>query len=262
MQRNRLIAWWIFWLALPLNSYAKPIGLPGAPGAKVTTADWSYQGERGPQNWGNLSPAYALCQSGSSQSPVDLMPEHASRLAPLRFHYRTDSLNIGNDGLSIRMAYAPGSYLQVENRQFELKELVFRTPGEHTIEGRQMDMEVQLLHRSSAGVTAILAIPVSAGVRRNAMLQRIWDYLPTGRGTGRYYRYIGVNPVFFLPADRSYFRYTGSLTEPPCTERITWFVMQKPVEVSVHLIDRIRQIMGHNNRPVQATNGRSILTSR
>lgn len=262
MQCNRLIAWLIIWLALPSNTHGKPIGLQGSPVAKVTTADWSYQGERGPQNWGNLSPAYALCQTGRSQSPIDLVPEHPNRLAPLRFHYRTSSLTIRNDGLTIRLAYAPGSYLQVDNRNFELKELVFRTPGEHSIEGRKMDMEIQLLHRNSVGVTAILAIPITAGVRRNAMIQRIWDYLPTGRGAVRYYRQVGINPTFFLPADRRYFHYTGSLTDPPCTENVVWFVMQKPVEVSVHLIDRIRRIMGENNRPVQATNGRSILTSR
>ena len=262
MTRNRRLIWFILPLLLQPTAYGRSIELQAGPPENSAEVNWSYRGETGPDHWGSLSPAFALCRDGRSQSPIDLIPLRVSRLPPLSFHYRTNSLTIRNDGLTIRVEYTPGSFLRIGSSRYQLKELAFRTPSEHTLEGRHADMEIQLMHLDSAGNYAILAIPVTAGARHNAMLERIWEYLPTSRGIGRFYREVGVNPIFFLPTDRGYYRYTGSLTDPPCSENVTWFVMQKPVELPKHLIDRLRRLMGENSRPVQAVNGRTILTSR
>lgn len=262
MECNRVPIWLILLMVLPLSAHGRAIDLQGSAYESTRITDWSYRGEKGPDNWGSLSPAFTLCEDGRAQSPIDLVPLHQSRLPPLRFHYRTTPLKIRNDGFTIRMDFTPGSYLHIGARQYQLKELGFRTPSEHTVDGRHADMEIQLLHLDSAGNTVMLAIPVTAGIRHNAMLERIWEYLPAGKGTGRHYRQVGVNPVFFLPTMRDYFRYNGSLTDPPCSENVTWFVLQKPVEVPGHLIDRLLRIMGKNSRPVQKINGRSVLTSQ
>ena len=33
---------------------------------------WSYSGEDGPQQWGDLSADYLMCSQGRNQSPIDL----------------------------------------------------------------------------------------------------------------------------------------------------------------------------------------------
>jgi carbonic anhydrase len=35
-------------------------------------AHWAYKGADGPANWGNLSADYAVCKTGTSQSPIDI----------------------------------------------------------------------------------------------------------------------------------------------------------------------------------------------
>jgi carbonic anhydrase len=64
-----------------------------------------------------------------------------------------------------------------------------------------------------------------------------------------------------LPADRTFFTYAGSLTTPPCTEGITWFVMKTPIEMSPAQIDAFTKLehLGHTNRPIQRLGGRTVL---
>jgi carbonic anhydrase len=97
-----------------------------------------------------------------------------------------------------------------------------------------------------------------AGRHINSTLSRIAERLPLAEGEKFYGRQVAINPLFLLPQDRSYFRYQGSLTTPPCTEGVDWFVMAEPVEVDADLIDRFRQVMGPNVRPIQADNARPV----
>ena len=39
----------------------------------LVSANFSYAGPNGPEYWGSLSPSYAACSHGKSQSPVELM---------------------------------------------------------------------------------------------------------------------------------------------------------------------------------------------
>ena len=61
-----------------------------------------------------------------------------------------------------------------------------------------------------------------------------------------------------LPSNAGYYTYGGSLTTPPCSQIVTWFVMQTPVEASSAQIDQIHGIVHDNYRPVQPLNGRDL----
>ena len=65
-----------------------------------------------------------------------------------------------------------------------------------------------------------------------------------------------------LPSDRGYYTFTGSLTTPPCSEDVTWFVLKQPVEISKPEESAFAKRYAHNARPVQPLNGRSVLMSR
>jgi carbonic anhydrase len=63
-----------------------------------------------------------------------------------------------------------------------------------------------------------------------------------------------------LPPDRTYFRFNGSLTTPPCSEGVVWLVMKQPLTASKEQIDQFAEVMGHhNNRPIQPANPRVVL---
>jgi carbonic anhydrase len=122
-------------------------------------------------------------------------------------------------------------------------------------------MELQLEHRDRQGRIAVVAVPMRVGRRMNSTLSRIWDHIPGGRGQRFYGRQTGINPRFLLPSDLSYFSYVGSLTEPPCTEGVEWFVFANPVEVDVSYVHRFLRAAGPNARPVQPLNGRAVIAA-
>ena len=114
------------------------------------------------------------------------------------------------------------------------------------------------MHRDERGGNVIVAIPLRGGERNNSTLRRILERFPMQPGNRVQHRQIGINPMFLLPLKRGYYRYNGSLTYPPCTEGVLWYVFEEPLEVGVSQIARIIHAVGGNARPVQPLNGRTI----
>jgi len=223
-----------------------------------SSAEWSYAGETGPEHWGDLDPGYELAKTGRSQSPVDIRAQKASASAldPLRTAYKAGTATAFNDGAVVGLFVAPGSALGVGSERYELRRFEFHSPSEHTIDGEHAELEAHLLHEDATGRVAVVAVLVRAG-RENAFLRSFWSQMP--RKPGREVPVDGaVNPSAILPASLASFRYTGSLTTPPCTEGVRWFVLRSPVEASIEQIDAFRAIVDGNNRPTQPVFGREI----
>lgn len=227
--------------------------------AKPEAPRWGYVGEQNPARWGDLSAEFATCKEGKTQSPIDIRYGQRMDYQPLSFHYRSDTLAVTNDGHSIRVDSGPGSFLMANGREYALQQYHFHTPSEHRIQGIRADMELHLVHRDAQGRIAVVAVLMNGGRRINSTLKRIADALPRIAGESFYGRQVATNPLFLLPPERSYFSYPGSLTTPPCTEGVDWFVMAEPVDVDAALVARFRQAMGANARPVQPDNARPVL---
>jgi carbonic anhydrase len=65
-----------------------------------------------------------------------------------------------------------------------------------------------------------------------------------------------------MPANKGYFYYSGSLTTPPCSEVVSWYVLKNPIQASTKQINAIQQIISDNNRPTQALAGRTIVSTQ
>jgi carbonic anhydrase len=57
---------------------------------------------------------------------------------------------------------------------------------------------------------------------------------------------------------RTYFFYKGSLTTPPYTESVNWFVMKTIIDASPEQIQQINKIQGDNARRIQALYDRPV----
>jgi len=69
---------------------------------------------------------------------------------------------------------------------------------------------------------------------------------------------VGANDI--LPKQRDYYRFNGSLTIPPCTEDVRWFVMKREVPASKQQIVAFKNVLHEpNNRPLQPENARTVL---
>lgn len=227
---------------------------------ETSLPEWAYSGEYGPAHWSELNAAYTRCGNGTMQSPVPIDTSSArfQPCVPLRFRYRSSSLQLVNDGTALRLRYDRGSYLIIEGLSYELVELRFHVPGEHAIDGRIPDGEIELIHGNNRGDIAILSVPLEAGKRVNQMFRRILENAPTRVGTNAYGRNIGINALFLLPSRRSYFTYLGSQSRPPCEEGVHRYVLETPLEVAASDLARMAQVVGANARPLQPLQGRTI----
>jgi carbonic anhydrase len=67
-----------------------------------------------------------------------------------------------------------------------------------------------------------------------------------------------VNAAGLIPADRGYWTYTGSLTAPPCTEGVRWFVFEDQLSISRDQARAFSNLYKMNTRPLQDLHGRRI----
>ena len=228
-----------------------------SPTAFAATTHWEYSGEAGPAKWASLTPEYGQC-AGSNQSPVNLTGMVEAKLAPLQFHYQTGGKTLVNNGHTIQVNYATGSTLDLDGMRFELKQFHFHAPSENLIEGKSYPLEGHLVHANDRGELAVVAVMFEPG-RANAALSLAWQVLPAKAGESHGLKE-PVSAEQLLPAKRDYYRFSGSLTTPPCSEGVRWLVMKEPVQVSQAQIDAFKAVMHHpNNRPVQPLNGRLVL---
>jgi carbonic anhydrase len=70
---------------------------------------------------------------------------------------------------------------------------------------------------------------------------------------------VRVNPRDFFPREPLYYHYNGSLTTPPCSEGVAWFVMKTPIEVSAEQVSQFTAVMHQSARPVQPLHDRVVL---
>lgn len=255
----------------------------------------------GPYCWSVLD---STC-GGTAQSPVNLANAQVDKyLHGLELTSPTcTEAKLFNDGTTFEInvhSSCPSFGLHFGAYHYHLDRLELRAPSEHTVGGARFSGEMQMIHTNNYGGTLVLSVLLDAqdglGARNN-FLDLMW-----GTGTDsadgvanpvtsdlmRSGTYDTASSITFdrafspydelLPADPSYFTYSGSLTAPPCTAGVTWVVMSQPVRVSVAQIDAFTTGLSNvtnatntpgdykkgalgtyiNARPVQALNGRKI----
>lgn len=224
---------------------------------------WSYSGSTGPAKWAKLGKGFAACAAGQTQSPIDIPDADARKgdLAPLLFDYKPSPLRIIDNGRTIQVNYAPGSTISVEGKRYELVELHFHKPSEEKISGKGHDMDAHLVHRGKDGKIAVVAVLLDEG-KENALIKTLWGHLPQTKDKENVVDAVKINALELLPRDKGYYTFAGSLTTPPCSEDVKWFVLKTPVQISADEIARFAKSYPMNARPVQELNGRDIQATR
>jgi carbonic anhydrase len=213
---------------------------------------WDYKDA---DTWGDLSPAFAACKTGKQQSPIDITPAK-SDASDIVFDYRPTKATVKDNGHTYQVDLAPGSGVNIDDKRYDLLQFHVHTPSEHTIAGEAYALEVHLVHKSADGKLAVIGVLVDRGAA-NPGLAAAWKKLPKPDKTESVRK--PFDPAALLPADRTVFRYEGSLTTPPCGEGVLWNVMRHTVSHAGNDIDVVRARFGDNARPVQAMGARKLL---
>lgn len=201
---------------------------------------------------------------GMLQSPINILSAEATtggHNITLKFTGEIDKVK--NLGHTVQLNLDLGNFISIDERTFEFKQMHFHTPSEHLIDGITYPMEMHVVttlkDQPEGEVTEylVLAFLVRMG-KENKFISNFIDRIPIEEG--------GVNKVDLnaltdsetsnvadlLKELNSYYHYKGSLTTPPYTESVNWYVMKKIFEADPEQILRINSIEGDNARHIQA----------
>ncbi len=226
------------------------------PGDKAKAGEkhavhWGYEGAMGPDRWGDEFPT---CAKGKSQSPLNIKGPFEKALFPITPDYKTGPLKIVNNGHTIQVNVPPGSKLRIDSKPFELVQFHFHRPSEELIDGKPAAMVVHFVHKNTEGRLAVLGVLLKEG-NENPGIKTLWQHAPLKEGEAEP-EGVSFNPANLLPREFEFWSYEGSLTTPPCTEGVRFFILKSQVNIAKDQVDQFP--FKKNARPVQPQNGRAI----
>jgi len=238
--------------------------------AALETADehgscpqWSYSGANGPEHWGDLCEEFEACKTGKEQSPIDITNPQVVQLSAIHFANHPVPLKIIDNGHTIQQKFAPGNgnTITVDGKTYELVQFHFHHPGEEAFDGKRYDMVAHLVYQSKDKSIAVIGVSIKEG-RPNPLVTTLWENLPPEKNKEHDSAAIEVNAIQLVPAKHSYYKFQGSLTIPPCTPGLTFYVLDSPMELSKEQIAKFAAIYPDNARPLQPLNGRIVQHSK
>jgi carbonic anhydrase len=256
-----LLAWALTGCVLPEDSDTDLAPGPEEPG-------WSYAGSTGPAYWGELDEAWVACSEGTAQSPIDIAAD--GLLAgddELQISWGETRLLAYNSGHYIRYEVDPGSTVTTVDGTYDLLQFHFHGLSEHTVDGEHLDMEVHFVHQDQDDPDRLLVIAMfvdeGGDIEVDALGEggalRFHDALaltvseePTELG--------GTADLGLVASTlETYVAYDGSLTTPPCTEGVRFYLSGEVLRPARADIEAFWSLYAHNYRPTQPLNGRDVL---
>ncbi len=226
-------------------------------------AKWDYKkdGARGAENWDKLHKNFEICGNGKSQSPINI--EHYYQTEDkgnLKFHYGVSKPSkVAYTNHTLKLGFnSHTDNIKYRNHTYILDNVHFHTPMEFLINGKTQPLSAHFVHKDEQGRLLVVAIGFQVG-HENTFLKPILEVAKTKNIKK-------AKPIAlyaFLEKQISYFHFNGSLTAPPCTEGVAWFVIEHPLELSSSQLAEIKKHMkdSPNQRPTQPDYNTVIIRS-
>jgi carbonic anhydrase len=216
---------------------------------------WDYEGPMGPENWGKQFPK---CARGKEQSPLDIKGPFQKVRFNIAPDYKVGPLRIVNNGHTIQVNANPGSKLRIDGVAYELLQFHFHRPSEEAINGKRQAMVIHFVHKNDAGELAVLGVLLQIG-NENPGIKTLWEHAPQKEGPEVQPDSVAFNPANLLPREMEFYHYDGSLTTPPCTEKVKFFILRTMVNVSKEQVAAFPFKL--NARPIQPLNERQLMAN-
>ena len=206
---------------------------------------------------------------GLLQSPINILSDQSEKgKHNITFNFKDKINKVQNLGHTVQLDFEPGSTVHVDDKTFEFKQIHFHTPAEHLIDGITYPMEMHVVNtlvgQAEEETTEYLVFSFLFKMgKKNKFIDEFIHLIPGDKkesedvstGTVNLRNLTKYKPKKLL---KSYFFYKGSLTTPPYTESVNWYVMRKIIDASPDQIQQINKIQGDNARRVQALYGRPV----
>lgn len=250
--------------------HSKKIALKHKAKKTKKAAAWSYENTK---HWETAFPA---CRK-EGQSPIAITTVCKSdevgctpSSQPLGKHVTTSPVAgayLSNNGHFLELVGpAHFSTVKLGNLQWSSARVQFHTPSEHTMNGQRYPAEIQIVYKPDFGDnkwTLVTSILIEEGYNKNALLSSIgFDMLnlPREEGDKMYLSdTVDLTEGLKTPLGGGFAGYEGTLTSPPCTQDVLWFIAEHPIEASATQIGNLaRRYPEGNSRPLFPIGSRMI----
>jgi len=133
------------------SAFASDNKLTSAADKSHEAAHWTYGGDTGPEQWGDMEAGNKVCSMGFQQSPIDLREAIPASPGQISVDYQPTRLRVVNNGHTIQCNIDAGSSMILDGETFRLLQFHFHHPSEHAMDGRRFDMEAHFVHINDAG---------------------------------------------------------------------------------------------------------------
>jgi len=211
---------------------------------------WNYA-ENGPSHWEEFS---KTCGVGEHQSPINIVPGKTVSMNhsyDLSMHENvTGEAVIIDNGHSVKVTPKHGGSITLHGEKFNLLQFHFHGKSEHTVNGKRYDMVAHMVHQNPiTKQLAVVAVFFTEG-KASPILDAVIDNVG---------KTVKLDPQDLLPTDDAhYYHYVGSLTTPPCSENVQWYLLKTPKTASAAQIAHFRKFYVDNERPVQELHDRAV----
>lgn len=226
------------------------------------TGSYEYDEEtgKGPSKWGDLKPEYEKCKTGKLQSPFNVLPDTTYArpgMAPMIqvkksvFKYKPTTRNFQ---LDCAKEFGQCSDIWFKGKNYSMLQVHLHSPSEYHIGGTAYPLSAHFVHQSGDGSLAVLGLFFDIG-KANNELQKLLE-----SAKEQDYRVVDL-PKLVKPMESKLCAFHGSLTTPPCSEGVQWFLSLGIVEASLEQVGLYRAMVGEakTNRPLEPSNDRRIV---
>ena len=211
---------------------------------------WNYA-ENGPTHWSEFS---KTCSEGRAQSPINILSGKTVTMDPKDILQQDVDVNsvatVIDNGHSIKVTPKKGTRTIFRGEPYQLLQFHFHGKSEHTVDGKRYDMVAHYVHKNlKTGNLLVVAVFFEEG-KSNPTLDTIINNVG---------KEITITPHDLMPKERkNFYHYVGSLTTPPCSENVQWFLLKNPASASKEQIAAFRKYYVDNERPIQELNDREV----
>lgn len=233
--------------------------------------------------WGYLYPDcwvkdYPDC-GGRVQSPINIPRQDVEHrdvlyvdLQAAASYTAAVGKNLRNMGYNLQVD-ADGSdlgYLQYQGHRYLVRQFHIHCPAEHLLDGEAFACEVHVVHQrnGSTGFQDLLVVGIlyesGASFEDDAFLGRVFNLSGTPPGFGEppaaIRGAVDLSHEYKDALASGFYNYDGSLTTPPCTESVTWFLLSTTMKMSLGQLRVFKSLYVDpaNNRLIQLRGGRAI----
>jgi len=207
---------------------------------------------------------------GLIQSPINIrsFKQEKTNTHEITFHFQDKIKAVENLGHTVQLDFAAGSTISYEGLKYDFKQMHFHTPSEHLIDGMTFPMEMHIVtsipakDKNHPPRYLVIGILFKEG-QANKFIDEFLNLIPKTENsiTPLKAGMVKLDDLFSsteLHDVGNFYHYQGSLTTPPYTETVQWFVFKPIVEASPEQVKIISTIEGNNARHIQGIFTRGI----